>query len=192
MNARACVVFLLALIGACSLKPVAKPPLAGASIGGPFALVDQHRRAVTDRSFAGQYRIMYFGYTYCPDVCPNDMANVGAALRLVEKERPEVARRVVPIFVTVDPERDTPAVLGEFVSHFHPRMVGLTGSPAAVKRAADEYKVFFQRGPAAPGGYLVAHLRATYLMSPDNKPLALLPADANGRAVADEIERWAT
>lgn len=192
MNARACAVVLLALASACSPKPVVKPPLAGASIGGPFALVDQHGRAVTERSFAGQYRIMYFGYTYCPDVCPNDMANVGAGLRLVEQERPEVARRVVPIFVTVDPERDTPAVLGEFVSHFYPRMAGLTGSPAVIKRTADEYKVFFQRGPGTPGGYLVNHTRQTYLMSPDNKPLALLPADANGRAVADEIERWVT
>ena len=192
MNARACALLLLALANACSPKPVAKPPLAGASIGGPFALVDQHRRAVTDRSFPGQYRIMYFGYTYCPDVCPNDMANVGAGLRLVEQERPEVARRVVPIFVTVDPERDTPEVLAEFVSHFHPRMVGLTGSPATIKRTANEYKVFAQRGPATPGGYLVNHSRQTYLMGPDNKPLALLPADANGRAVADEIERWVT
>ncbi len=173
-------------------QPTEKPPLAGASIGGAFSLTDQHGRTVTDRSFPGQYRIMYFGYTYCPDVCPNDMANVGAGLRLLESEDPALAKRVVPIFVTVDPARDTPQVLGEFVSHFHPRMIGLTGSPDAIKRAADEYRIFYQRGPATPGGYLVNHSRQTYLMSPDNKPLALLPADASGRAVADEIKRWAT
>ncbi len=191
MNARAALLLALAAVS-CSPQPARKPPLAGASIGGPFALTDQHGRAVTDRSFAGKYRIMYFGYTFCPDVCPNDMANVGAGMRLLEKERPDLAARVVPVVVTVDPARDTPAVLGEFVAHFHPRMVGLTGSPEAIKRTADEYRVFFQRGPASPGGYLVNHTRQTYLMSPDNKPLALLPADANGRAVADEIERWAT
>ena len=191
MNARAALLLALAAAG-CSHQPARKAPLAGASIGGPFALVDQHGRAVTDRSFAGRYRIMYFGYTFCPDVCPNDMANVGAGMRLLERERPELAARVVPVFVTVDPARDTPAVLGEFVSHFHPRMVGLTGSPDAIRRTANEYRVFFQRGPASPGGYLVNHTRQTYLMSPDNKPLALLPADANGREVADEIERWAT
>ena len=185
-------VLLALVLAACSAQPAAKPPLAGARIGGPFALTDQHGRAVTDRSFPGEYRIMYFGYTFCPDVCPTDMANVGAGLRLVEQEKPELAKRIVPIFVTVDPARDTPAVLGEFVAHFHPRMVGLTGAPDTIARVAKEYAVVASKGPASPGGYLVQHTRQTYLMSPDNKPIALLPADENGRAVADEIERWAT
>ena len=192
MNARPAPLIALLLLACSPSGPPAKPPLAGASIGGPFSLTDQHGRTVTDKSFPGQYRIMYFGYTFCPDVCPADMANVGAGMRLLEKEKPDLAKRVVPVFVTVDPERDTPAVLGEFTAHFHPRMVGLTGSPAAVKRAAEAYRIFYQKGPAAPGGYLVNHSRQTYLMDPDNKPVALLPADESGRAVADEIERWAT
>jgi protein SCO1/2 len=193
MNVRA--VFLAALLAApmAGCHPAAapaKPPLAGASIGGPFALVDQHGRPVTDRSFAGRYRIMYFGYTFCPDVCPTDAQAIGAALALLDRSDPALAARIVPIFVTVDPARDTPAVLGRFVAAFHPRFVGLTGSPDAIARAAKAYAVYYSKGPASAGGYLVNHSRQAYLMDPDNKPLALLPTEQGAQAVADEIRRW--
>ena len=183
---------LLLCLAACQAQPAPTPPLARSSIGGPFTLIDQDGRTVTDRSFAGQYRIMYFGYTSCPDVCPTDMANVGGGLKLLEREQPELARRVTPIFVSVDPERDTPAMLKAFVRNFHPRMVGLTGSTQAIARTAEAFKVYAKKGDASPsGGYLVNHTRQTYLFDPAGKPLALLPSDANARAVADEIERWA-
>ena len=172
-------------------KPAEAPPLAGAKIGGPFALTDQDGRAVTDRDFANKYRIVYFGYTFCPDVCPTDMQAVGSALALLDKSDPDLARRIVPIFVTIDPARDTPAVLKRFVTAFHPRMVGLTGSPAAIDRAAKEYAVYYAKGDSASGGYLMNHSRQVYLMDPTGKPLALLPADQGPRAVADEIRRWA-
>ena len=109
-----------------------EPPLKGAAIGGPFTLTDQDGRPATDRDFAGRYRIMYFGFTHCPDVCPTDLAVIGEALRRFEKSDPERAARVVPIFVSVDPERDTPPVLKDYVSAFHPRLVGLTGTKAQV------------------------------------------------------------
>ena len=183
---------LLALAGCGqAVAPRPEPPLAGAKIGGPFALVDQDGRAVTDRSFAGKYRLMYFGYTFCPDVCPVDMANVGAGLKLLEKSDPAVAARVVPVFVTVDPERDTPAVLKEFTAAFHPRMVGLTGSPLAVAAAAKAYAVYAKKGATSPGGgYMMDHTRQVYLMDPDGRPLALVPSDQGPRAVADEIGKW--
>ncbi|AXJ95198.1 SCO family protein [Sphingomonas sp. FARSPH] len=168
------------------------PPLAGARIGGPFTLTDQDGRTVTDRSFAGKYRIMYFGYTFCPDVCPTDMATVGQAMTLLEKKNPALAGRIVPIFVSVDPERDTPPVLKRFVAAFSPKMVGLTGSPQTIAAVAKAFGVFSGKGATQPGGgYLVNHSRATYLMDTDGKPLALLPADKGPQAVADEIERWA-
>src|SRR3954467_7369032 len=123
---RALMLLVLAL-AACSSRGT-EPPLAGAAIGGPFTLTDQNGRRVSDRDFEGRYRIMYFGFTHCPDVCPTDLAIIGQALRRFEKRDPARAARVTPIFVSVDPERDTPAVLKEYVGAFHPRLVGLTGT----------------------------------------------------------------
>ena len=169
----------------------ATPPLAGARIGGPFALTDQDGRRVTDRSFAGKYRIMYFGYTFCPDVCPTTAQTIGAAMRALDRSDPAVSAKVVPVFVTVDPARDTPAALKQFVSAFYPRFVGLTGTPDAIAAVRRTYGVFAGTGKAAPGGgYLVNHSNAAYLMDPDNKPVVLLPTDQGAQATADEIARW--
>lgn len=179
-------------LAACQPAAPEAPPLAGAKIGGPFTLTDQDGRTVTDRSFVGRYRIMYFGYTFCPDVCPTDAAAIGKALALVEASDPVIAKRIVPVFVSVDPERDTPAVLKAFVAAFHPRMVGLTGTPAQIAAVTKAYGVFAGKGAAQPGGgYLVNHSRTTYLMDPDGKPLALLSSDKGPQTVADEIKRWA-
>ena len=171
--------------------PDSRPPLEGAKIGGPFALIDGDGRPVTDRSFAGKYRVMYFGYTFCPDVCPVDVQTIAQGLAELEKRDPALAARVVPIFVTVDPARDTPAVLKQFTAAFSPRLVGLTGSPQAVAQAEKAYAVYASKGLASPGGYLVNHSRQTYLMDPDNRPLALVPQDETPVAVADTIEKWA-
>ena len=183
---------LAATLSSCSSPstPPAQPPLAGARIGGPFTLVDQNGRTVTNRDFAGRYRIMYFGYTFCPDVCPTDAQNIGAGLRLLEQRDPALARRVVPIFISVDPARDTPAVLKQFVVAFHPRMVGLTGNPTEIARVAKEYGIFFARGKGTKDGYLMEHSRQIYLMDPAGKPLALLP-EAPPQALADEIAKRA-
>ncbi len=195
MNILRAAPLLAIAIVACHPAPAARetPPLAGAKIGGPFTLVDQDGKTVSDRDFAGKYRIMYFGYTYCPDVCPIDAAAIGKGVAILDKSDPALARRIVPIFVSVDPERDTPPVLKAFVGAFHPRMVGLTGTPAQIAAVTKAYAVFAGKGDAQPGGgYLVNHSRTTYLMDPDGKPLALLPSDKGPQAVADEIKRWAT
>lgn len=188
--------FLLALplmLAACSGGPAARQeaPLAGAKIGGPFALTDQDGKTVTDKSFAGTYRIMYFGYTFCPDVCPTTAQAIGGAMRLLDRSDPAVSAKVVPVFVTVDPARDTPAVLKQFVRAFYPRFVGLTGSPDAIRAVSKEYGVFASKGEATPnGGYLVAHSNAAYLMDPDGRPIALLPTDKGAEATAAEIKTW--
>ena len=127
---------ILALSACNSSQPPAKPPLEGARIGGAFTLTDQNGKTVTERAFAGKYRIMYFGYTFCPDVCPTDVQAIGAAVKKLETSDPVLAAKIVPVFVTVDPARDTPAVLKQFVGNFHPRMIGLTGSAPACARAA--------------------------------------------------------
>ena len=192
-----CVRFLALclLLGGCDRAPAppADPPLAGARIGGSFALTDQHGRRFIDRQLAGRYRIMYFGYTSCPDVCPTDAQAIGAGLKRFEGQRPALAAQVVPVFVTLDPARDTPRVLGAFVAAFHPRMIALTGSDAAIASLAKAYGMYFDRGrPNADGGYLVNHSRQTYLMDKAGRPLALLPTDKGADAVAAELGRWVT
>ncbi|PTQ63452.1 protein SCO1/2 [Sphingomonas sp. PP-CE-3G-477] len=182
----------LALSACTASAPPAKPPLEGARIGGAFTLTDQNGRTITERKFAGKYRIMYFGYTFCPDVCPTDVQAIGAAVKKLEATDPALAAKIVPVFVTVDPARDTPAVLKQFVSAFHPRMVGLTGTDAQIAKIKTEYAVYSSKGDASPGGgYLVNHSRQAYLMGPDGKPLALLPQEQGPDAVVTEIKRWA-
>ena len=188
----ATIVLSLALAACTSAPATPSPPLAGAKIGGPFSLIDQDGKTVTDKSFAGKYRIMYFGYTFCPDVCPTTAQAIGAALRALDKSDPALSARVVPVFVTVDPLRDTPKVVGQFVHAFHPRFVGLTGSKEAITKVATDYGVFFGNGPMTGkgAGYLIQHSNAAYLMDPNNKPIALLPTDQGAEATANEIKRW--
>ncbi len=137
-------------------------------IGGPFTLVNQDGKTVTDADYRGRYMLLYFGYTFCPDVCPTFLGIVGEALDILGDK----AEPIVPIFVSVDPERDTPAHLKEYVVNFHPTMVGLTGSMEQVYEVARQYRVYFskvmQQG-ADPDGYLMDHTSITYLMGPDGK-----------------------
>lgn len=177
-------------LAACS-GPAEEPPLKGAAIGGPFALTNQDGRPVTDRDFAGKYRIMYFGFTHCPDVCPTDLAVIGQALRRFEKSDPDRASRVVPIFVSVDPERDTPPVIKDYVAAFHPRLVGLTGTPQQIAETVKRYGAYGSKeAPGAGGGYNVNHSRLAELIGPDGQPIALLPYEKGAEAVAAELERW--
>jgi protein SCO1/2 len=178
------------LLGACS-SPSAPPPLEGASMGGPFTLTDQNGRRVSDRDFAGKYRLIYFGYTFCPDVCPVDMQVIGAGLRRFEAEDEARAARVQPIFISVDPARDTPAVLRQFVAAFHPRMLGLTGSEAEIAQVAREYRIFYERGEPSPGGgYMVNHTRIAVLYGPEGQPIAIIPHDQGPEGVATELGHW--
>jgi protein SCO1/2 len=178
-------------LAACATEPATPPPLEGARIGGPFRLVNQDGRQFTERDFAGRYPLVYFGYTFCPDVCPTGMGAIAGGLKQVEASDPTIAAKVVPVFITVDPARDTPAALKSFVSAFHPRAIGLTGPPAEIARVAQAYGVAHSRGePTAEGGYLVNHTDAAYLMGPDGKPIALAGQREGPAAVAATIRRW--
>lgn len=196
MNARTPIAVLSSLLLlACSPGAPAgndiQPPLAGARIGGPFALTDQNGRTVRDTDFAGRWRIVYFGYTFCPDICPTGLQNLGAGLRAFEKAQPGRAARIVPIFITVDPARDTPAVIKPFVAAFHPRLVGLTGTEAQIKAVTKAYGIYAARGTDQPGGgYLVDHSDQAYLMDPAGKPVALLSSHGPPQKVADELAQW--
>lgn len=198
-SSRARAALLLALgaplaLGACHRATVESAPLAGAAIGGPFTLTDQDGRMRTDTMFAGQYRLMYFGYSYCPDACPLDVQHLMAGYRALAKRDPAKAAKLQPIFVTVDPGRDTPAVLKQFVGAFDPKLIGLTGSEAEIAVVARRYGAYYHREDPQPGaaGYLVDHSRQAILFGPDGKPIAIVPDDEDADATGAELAKWIT
>ena len=198
MNRRAMLRSITALaaalsiaLTACSPGQSVPPPLEGASIGGDFSLVDKANKPVRFHDFAGKYRIVYFGYTFCPDACPLDVQKMMQGYAKFAKAEPDVAARVQPLFVSIDPARDTPAAVGEFAAAFSPKLIGLTGTEAQVAEASKMFKGFYSKGePTKDGGYLMDHARIAYLMDPDGKPLAILPIDETPDAVAESLAKW--
>jgi protein SCO1/2 len=182
----------LALLACGSPTPQSgeRPPLEGAAIGGPFTLTDKDGHRVRWQDFAGKYRIVYFGYSFCPDACPMDVQKMMQGFTLFEKAHPELARQVQPIFITIDPARDTPEVVGQYAAAFSPRLLGLTGSQAEIDAAAKSFKVYHAKGKETPGGYLMDHSRIAYLMGRKGEPIAMLPVDKTPQDVAAELAKW--
>jgi len=138
-----------------------------ATVGGPFSLVDQDGKRVTDQDFRGRYMLVFFGFTYCPDVCPSALQVISAALdKLGDK-----ASRVTPVLITVDPERDTPEQLKSYVASFHPRLVGLTGTPQEIEAVARAYRAYYRKvkDERSTAGYTIDHTSIIYLMGPDGR-----------------------
>lgn len=139
-----------------------------AAVGGPFTLVDQHGETRTRDDFEGQYRLIYFGYTYCPDVCPLALWTMTQALDQLAESDPALAARITPIFVTVDPERDTVEHLAGYAESFHPRLVALTGTPEQIAETARAYRVFYRKvEDDSATDYLMDHSSFIFLMSPE-------------------------
>jgi protein SCO1 len=180
-----------ALLAACSPDGGESPPLQGARIGGPFTLTNQDGQRISSDRFDGQYRLVYFGYTYCPDICPVDLQQIGLAMKKLEESDPELAARLQPIFITTDPERDTPRVMKEYVSAFHPRLIGLTGTPeeiAAVSKAHGVYAM--KQETEGSTDYLVNHSRLAMLFGVEGEPIALLPHEQGADAIVAELKKW--
>jgi protein SCO1/2 len=157
-------------------------------VGGSFSLQDGDGRQVTSRDFRGKYMLIYFGYTFCPDVCPTTLTEAADALdRLGPK-----ADRLQAIFITIDPKRDTPAVVKQYAAAFSPRLIGLTGSPEQIAQVAKEYRVYYaehRTGPG-PGDYAMDHSSILYLMGPDGTFIAPIRADENGAEMAADIAKY--
>lgn len=178
-------------LGACSGGVTESPPLEGAAIGGDFTLTGKDSKPVRWSDFDGKYRIVYFGYTFCPDVCPVDLQNIAQGLRVFAQDHAEEARNVVPIFITIDPQRDTAEIVGKYAANFGPNVVGLTGTPAEIDAVAKKWAVFHaRREGSSPDDYLMDHSRGAFLMGPKGDPIALLPAEQNAKAVAAELAKW--
>lgn len=172
--------------GFSRIEPAAGPGLAGASIGGPFTLVDQDGRTVTDKDYDGLYRLVFFGFSYCPEVCPTELRKMAQVMEALGP----LADRVQPIFITTDPERDTPETLKQYVSLFHPRLVGLTGTAEQIKAAEEAYKVYAAKIPGdTPDGYTINHSAYTFFMGPDGAPLSMFAAEDGAAGIAADIRK---
>jgi protein SCO1/2 len=179
-------------LSACQQKPAEKPPLEGATIGADLTLTDQDGKPFSSDALKGKYRIVYFGYTFCPDACPTDMTVLGKAMRELDAKDPAKSAKIQPLFITVDPARDTPAVLKQFTAAFYPRLIGLTGTEAQIAEVAKKFAISYRKEPAPAGatGYLMDHPRVAYLFDADGKPIEMLPVDANAQAVEADLEKW--
>jgi protein SCO1/2 len=152
-------------------------------LGGPFALTDQNGARKSDADFRGKYMLIFFGYSYCPDVCPTTLAVMNAALDMMGQR----GERIVPIFVTVDPKRDTPETMKTYLSAFGPRWVGLTGSDEEIAAIAKAYRVFYRVNAAEGANYTVDHSGVVYLMSPDGKFIANYSLDTQPDKLAADL-----
>lgn len=158
-----------------------------AMIGGPFSLVDGGGRRFTHRDLIGRHHLIYFGYTFCPDVCPTTLQTATEALDELE---PAMAEQVRLVFVSVDPERDGPEAVREYMTHFFPGSVGLTGSPSEVKAAATAYRIYYRKNESdADGDYLVDHSSVLYLMDPDGHYVTHFNHESTSGDIASGLRR---
>jgi len=181
-------------LGACQQAKVDDSPIAGvsladAAIGAPFTLTGKDGQRVSSDSFKGKYRIVYFGYTFCPDACPTDMNVLIQGLNRFAKTHPALAAEVQPFFITIDPARDTPERVGQFAAAFSPRLIGLSGSQAEIDAVAAKFAVVKNKGRETPGGYLMEHTRHAYLLGRNGEPIEILPTFDGPDAVAADLTK---
>lgn len=156
-----------------------------AMIGGHFALIDQDGHARTDRDFHGKWLLVYFGYTFCPDVCPTVLTEIGGAL----KELGPKASRVQVLFITVDPVRDSATVMKRYLKAFDPRIQGLRGDPDAIEMAAKSFHVFYRARSVGGGEYAIDHSSYVYVLDPQGRFVDLLAPDVPGHKIAQDIRK---
>lgn len=163
-----------------------------ALIGGAFQLTDHTGKRVTDKDFHGKFMLVYFGYTFCPDVCPTELQVISAALDKLGQK----ADRITPVFITIDPQRDTPETLAPYVTHFHKSLIGLTGSSDEIRRAAKAYRVYYARAksegedPDAKTGYLMNHSSIIFLMGPDGTFATHFPHTTDPDKLAEKLSKF--
>lgn len=164
-----------------------QPPLGSPKIGGPFELVDQHGKTFNfPADLNGAHSLVYFGFTHCPDVCPEELEKISQAIRLIESK--VGVGKVIPLFVTCDPDRDTPAAITEYLRDFHPSFIGLTGAPDALKQVAKLFRVYFKpTGTSKDNDYLVDHSIFYFLMDPQGHYALHFGKDATPEQVASDI-----
>ena len=157
----------------------------GSAIGGPFHLIDQNGKPVSDADLKGKWQLVFFGYTHCPDTCPTTMNEISLALDRLGAKGKEVG----VVFITVDPERDTPAVLKSYVESFDASVLALTGSDQAVAQAAKDYRVYYAKHPRPDGGYDMDHSAVVYVMDPQGRFTATFTPDSGADAIVERLQK---
>lgn len=166
--------------------------VAGADIGGPFTLVNQDGKTVTEKDYAGKYKLIYFGFTYCPAICPTELQKIAQTMNIIGEKDAGLAEAVQPLFVSVDPERDTAKVMREYVKLFHPRLVGLTGTMEQIEQVKKDYRIYAAKVKSETADdYTVDHSSFIYLMSPDDRLLGIYRAADSAETVAADLMRAA-
>lgn len=165
----------------CRSSKVAGGP---GQIGGPFTLIDETGKQVTDKDVITKPSLLYFGYTFCPDVCPLDTSRNAEATELLDERGVEIT----PVFISIDPARDTPEVVGEFADNLHERMIGLTGTPEQVKAASKAYRTYYKAQPAEDDYYLVDHSTFSYLVLPEHGFVEFFRREISAEQMADTIQ----
>jgi protein SCO1 len=158
-----------------------------AAVGGPFSLVDSKNRPFTDKDLLGSFALVYFGFTFCPDICPDELDKITDGLNLADKDSPNVL--VQPVFISIDPERDTPEVVGTYLQDFHPRFIGLTGTVEQVKAAARAYRVYYHKTNETNGDYLVDHSIIMYMIDPNGDFLTFFGRNNTAEDIAEVVGR---
>ena len=194
--ARACALFIAAsLMGGVAAAQEQQPSAAQmmddlmfgrGPVGGPFTLTDPNGKPHSDSEFRGKLMIVYFGYTFCPDICPSDLMAITQALDALGKD----AAGIQPVFITIDPERDN-AAMAEYLQAFHPSFIGLTGTPEEIRRVANSYKAFYARVPdSRTNEYSIDHSGVIYLMGRDGKYLGFMPPQTTPDRLANILRRY--
>jgi protein SCO1/2 len=166
---------------------VAGPPAPqAAAIGGPFRLIDQDGKTVTEQDFKGRPSLVFFGFTHCPDICPTTLFDVSEIIRSLGPD----AARVNALFITVDPERDTPQAMKDYLSSFDPRLSGLTGDDASIAAVAKAYRAYYKKVPLEDGGYTMDHLAIVYLMDKQGRFVAPFSLKRTKDAAAAELRKY--
>jgi len=161
-------------------------PLRTVQIGGPFRLIDQNGRTVTDQDFKGKPLLVFFGFTHCPDVCPTTLFDMSEVMKSLGPD----ADRVGVVFITVDPQRDTPASLKDYLSNFDPHMEGITGDAAALAAVAKEYRVYYKKVPLDSGDYTMDHTAIVYLMDKNGHFVSPFNLKRKPEASAAELRKY--
>jgi protein SCO1 len=155
------------------------------AIGGPFQLIDQNGNKFTNKDLQGKFSLLYFGFTYCPDICPDELEKIAQVVDTVEKQ---TKSWVQPVFITIDPERDTVQQVKEYVKEFHPRLIGLTGTLDQTKFTARQYRVYYSKTNDEGDDYLVDHSIITYLINPDGEFVTFYGKNTEADVMASNIE----
>lgn len=179
------LVVLLGIGVIARLLSAGAPADAPVAIGGPFTLTASDGRRVSDAEFRGKWMVVYFGYTHCPDACPTALNSVANALDMMKAK----GRDVTPVFITVDPARDTPPVMGRYVGLFDKQIVGLTGTEAQIEQVEHEYRVYAARHPSKDGGYSMDHSSILYVMDRRGRFNSILDGAANPEDIAAKLEK---